>query len=92
MAAEIRHVPSRGTTIRTRFNEAAANGRGNLELARRGLARRARFNEAAANGRGNLPHQEPARPPPVGFNEAAANGRGNTVISLSRRRAQRWLQ
>ena len=39
--------------IAARFNEAAANGRGNLENAGVTAGGAACFNEAAANGRGN---------------------------------------
>ena len=85
MAAEI--AASRTERARralSRFNEAAANGRGNHGYPRGAATTSAScFNEAAANGRGN---RRPARifwPPCAGFNEAAANGRGNRGNSRS---------
>ena len=77
MAAEMsgRH---RGIVApRPRFNEAAANGRGNPAARRARRASRTCFNEAAANGRGNGEESRDAPPAPDRFNEAAANGRGN---------------
>ena len=53
MAAEIWALPGERAEAGRRFNEAAANGRGNLVVSvvvrRDGHG----FNEAAANGRGN---------------------------------------
>ena len=78
MAAEIRSQDARRCARPGRFNEAAANGRGN-RLRRRcfGTCSGSGFNEAAANGRGNLGAAVPGRRSGGGFNEAAANGRGN---------------
>ena len=78
MAAEIAPAPGHSGSAGFRFNEAAANGRGNLRAVVSRRPRASCFNEAAANGRGNpeacesgdLRHR-------LRFNEAAANGRGN---------------
>ena len=60
------------------FNEAAANGRGNLSGSpSEAPPTSACFNEAAANGRGNRRSHGRALECSLGFNEAAANGRGN---------------
>ena len=56
MAAEISSAPGRPAASWRRFNEAAANGRGNHTGTKPGRMRPSRFNEAAANGRGNLAH------------------------------------
>ena len=53
MAAEISGAPRPGRAGDSRFNEAAANGRGNLPKERVTTDLHGRFNEAAANGRGN---------------------------------------
>ena len=53
MAAEIPLRAARGGLRGPRFNEAAANGRGNLGLRCAHRFRAGGFNEAAANGRGN---------------------------------------
>ena len=88
MAAEINSYQSPEIWRSFRFNEAAANGRGNRPLPDvqgTGAPERG-FNEAAANGRGN------PSPPPAsscfaeGFNEAAANGRGNRQRAIYRTR------
>ena len=60
------------------FNEAAANGRGNL-----GVGEQVRLGALGASMRPRRMAAEIGRPPPPGrqvqrrFNEAAANGRGN---------------
>ena len=77
MAAEI-GCASCPTTRRSRcFNEAAANGRGNLPSPTSTSRARGGFNEAAANGRGNLRVHDARHGARQSFNEAAANGRGN---------------
>ena len=53
MAAEIEPARPPGARALPRFNEAAANGRGNRPRAGPAAAGRRGFNEAAANGRGN---------------------------------------
>ena len=53
MAAEIVVGSRRRAVVGSRFNEAAANGRGNLAASPATASRARRFNEAAANGRGN---------------------------------------
>ena len=62
MAAEIAVEHAVGAGPSGRFNEAAANGRGNQTQKRDGVAAAAGFNEAAANGRGN-PSNSTARSP-----------------------------
>ena len=57
MAAEIRPGLAAGGVKWRGFNEAAANGRGNLVRRGHRGASAARFNEAAANGRGNRPQR-----------------------------------
>ena len=55
MAAEIRPRPRRPVVHRGRFNEAAANGRGNHDTpVVECIKSLVSFNEAAANGRGNV--------------------------------------
>ena len=53
MAAEMPPIVRCVEDAVDRFNEAAANGRGNQADFIRALFGRGRFNEAAANGRGN---------------------------------------
>ena len=53
MAAEMRVRSASPARSARRFNEAAANGRGNDAQQERVGARQRGFNEAAANGRGN---------------------------------------
>ena len=78
MAAEIWGVAVNRLSLILRFNEAAANGRGNPNgCCPSGRMSVRRFNEAAANGRGNPRRRPRRRPRPRRFNEAAANGRGN---------------
>ena len=53
MAAEISSCSAAAPRASPRFNEAAANGRGNRPLRRTVIFSEEGFNEAAANGRGN---------------------------------------
>ena len=78
MAAEIQKGHGRRQFSDTRFNEAAANGRGNRVVhvvqrpEVRGASMRPRRMAAEITSR---PFS--GSPPSTGFNEAAANGRGN---------------
>ena len=54
MAAEITSSFVGVNNVDIRFNEAAANGRGNPDALLQALDLGTGFNEAAANGRGNL--------------------------------------
>ena len=78
MAAEIAAQTSGPNQGEHRFNEAAANGRGNRRStvhrspARTPASMRPRRMAAEIHGRGGR-----VTLAPVGFNEAAANGRGN---------------
>ena len=65
MAAEMRRRRGDRPRRRRRFNEAAANGRGNTAPDGYTVAGVTSFNEAAANGRGNpdpAPDADPAPP------------------------------
>ena len=83
MAAEIRSAARSSVHSRSaRFNEAAANGRGNHTVSSPKRRKSRRFNEAAANGRGNLGDVFKVLHQTSSFNEAAANGRGNPLATL----------
>ena len=76
MAAENASSGSASALRRTRFNEAAAHGRGKCTGFSAIGGRRRSFNEAAAHGRGKFHLVRFATWRRPRFNEAAAHGRG----------------
>ena len=76
MAAENGRALGRTFGCQTRFNEAAAHGRGKRRLLRPRRPPARRFNEAAAHGRGKRLWRWAPNPAHGCFNEAAAHGRG----------------
>ena len=92
MAAEIVSAWTRSGPALTRFNEAAANGRGNRGSGTGTTALRPCFNEAAANGRGNHERYGGGAASRPGFNEAAANGRGNLELQADNAMLREELQ